>query len=142
MTKKNKVVVGFDLGNDYSQISYCRQDQSMPDTVSLVMGEEQYNIPTLLCKKNDAAGSTAWLIGNEALKTAKEGQGTLVEDLLVLAKNNTSVKVGTDSAAEEALTAEYLLELFVRKALALLSAYIVFEEIGRATCRERVFNLV
>lgn len=51
MTKKNKVVVGFDLGNDYSQISYCRQDQSMPDTVSLVMGEEQYNIPTLLCKK-------------------------------------------------------------------------------------------
>ena len=46
MTKKNKVVVGFDLGNDYAQISYCRQDQSMPDTVSLVMGEEQYNIPT------------------------------------------------------------------------------------------------
>jgi len=38
MTKKNKVVVGFDLGNDYSQISYCRQNQSMPDTVSLVMG--------------------------------------------------------------------------------------------------------
>lgn len=130
MTKKNKVVVGFDLGNDYSQISYCRQDQSMPDTVSLVMGEEQYNIPTLLCKKNDAAGSTAWLIGNEALRTAKEGQGTLVENLLVLAKNNTSVKVGTDSAAEEALTAEYLLELFVRKALALLSAYIVSEDIA------------
>lgn len=39
ITKKNKVVVGFDLGNDYSQISYCRQNQSMPDTISLVMGE-------------------------------------------------------------------------------------------------------
>ncbi len=130
MTKKNKVVVGFDLGNDYSQISYCRQDQSMPDTVSLVMGEEQYNIPTLLCKKKNATGSAAWLIGKEALKTAKEGEGTLVENLLVLAKNNTSVKVGTASAAEEAVTAEELLALFVRKALALLSAYIVSEEIA------------
>lgn len=130
MTKKNKVVVGFDLGNDYSQISYCRQDQSMPDTVSLVMGEEQYNIPTLLCRKKGVTGSAAWLIGKEALKAAKDGEGTLVDNLLVLAKNNTSVKVGTDSAAEEALTAEYLLELFVRKALALLSAYIVSEEIA------------
>ena len=53
MTKKNKVVVGFDLGNDYSHVSYCRQDQSMPDTDSLVMGEEQYNIPTLLCRRTD-----------------------------------------------------------------------------------------
>lgn len=130
MTKKNKVVVGFDLGNDYAQISYCRQDQSMPDTVSLVMGEEQYNIPTLLCRKKGATGSAAWLIGKEALKAAKDGEGTLVDNLLVLAKNNTSVKVGTDSAAEEALTAEYLLELFVRKALALLAAYIVSEEIA------------
>ncbi|MDE7478247.1 MAG: hypothetical protein K2M91_09910 [Lachnospiraceae bacterium] len=129
MTKKNKVVVGFDLGNDYSQISYCRQNQSMPDTVSLVMGEEQYNIPTLLCKKKDADESTAWLIGKEALKTAKEGQGTLVENLVLLAKNNSSVKVGTDSLSEE-LTAEYLLEIFVKKALAILSAYIVTDDIA------------
>ena len=64
------------------------------------------------------------------MKTAKEGEGTLVENLLVLAKNNTSVKVGTASAAEEAVTAEELLALFVRKALALLSAYIVSEEIA------------
>ena len=78
MTKKNRVVVGFDLGNDFSQISYCRQNQSMPDTVSLVMGEEQYNIPTLLCRKNDVEGDAAWLIGNEALNAAKEGQGVVI----------------------------------------------------------------
>ncbi|MDE5823412.1 MAG: hypothetical protein K2H91_01825, partial [Lachnospiraceae bacterium] len=125
ITKKNKVVVGFDLGNDYSQISYCRQNQSMPDTVSLVMGEEQYNIPTLLCRKNDVEGESAWLIGREALKAAKEGQGVLVEDLLRIAKNNVSVKVGTDS-----LSAEYLLEIFVKKALAILYAYIVSDDIA------------
>jgi len=130
MTKKNKVVVGFDLGNDYSQISYCRQNQSMPDTISLVMGEEQYNIPTLLCKKNDVDGDVAWLIGNDALKVAKEGQGVLVKDLLQLAKNNTSVKVGADSLAETEVSAEYLLELFVKKTLALLSAYTVADDIA------------
>ncbi|MDE6220272.1 MAG: hypothetical protein K2G51_07605 [Lachnospiraceae bacterium] len=130
ITKKNKVVVGFDLENDYSQISYCRQNQSMPETVSLVMGEEQYNIPTLLCKKNGVEGEAAWLIGIEALKVAKEGQGVLVEDLVLLAKNNGSVRVGTDSASKDELSAEYLLELFIKKALAILSAYVVTEDIA------------
>ncbi|MCX4296384.1 MAG: DUF5716 family protein [Lachnospiraceae bacterium] len=125
ITKKNKVVVGFDLGNDYSQISYCRQNQSMPDTISLVMGGEQYNIPTLLCKKNDVEENATWLIGKEALKAAKEGQGVLVENLVLLAKDNVSVKVN-----EEELTAEYLLEIFVKKALAMLFAYIVSEDIA------------
>lgn len=130
MTKKNKVVVGFDLENDFSQISYCRQNQSMPDTVSLVMGEEQYNIPTLLCRKNDVEGETAWLIGKEALKAAEEGQGVLVEDLLLLAKNNVSVRVGADTLSGEELSAEYLLGMFVKKALATLSAYIVSDDIA------------
>lgn len=132
MTKKNRVVVGFDLGNDYSQISYCRQNQSMPDTVSLVMGEEQYNIPTLLCRKNDVEGEAAWLIGRDALKVAKEGQGVLVENLLLLAKNNVSVRVGadSDSLSGEELSAEYLLRIFVKKALAILSAYVMSEDIA------------
>lgn len=130
ITKKNRVVVGFDLENDYSQISYCRQNQSMPDTVSLVMGEEQYNIPTLLCRKNDGEGETAWLIGQEARKAAEEGQGELVKDLLLLAKKNDSVRVGTKSLNEEEVSAEYLLEIFVKKALAVLYAYIVSDDIA------------
>ncbi len=130
MTKKNKVVVGFDLGSDFSQISYCRQNQSMPDTVSLVMGEEQYNIPTLLCRRKDAEGDAAWVIGKEALLAAKEGEGVLVRDLLQLAKNNASVRVGTGSLAEEELSAEYLLRMFVKKALATLAAYIVTDDIA------------
>lgn len=128
ITKKNKVVVGFDLGNDYSQLSYCRQNQSMPDTVSLVMGEEQYNIPTVLCRKNDDKGG-AWLIGKEALRAAEEGQGILVENLVLSAKNNARIRLGTDASAEE-LPAEYLLEIFVKKAFALVSAYIVSEDIA------------
>ncbi len=130
ITKKNRVVVGFDLGKEYSQISYCRQNQSMPDTVSLVMGEEQYNIPTLLCRRNDAEGEAAWLIGREALKAAEQGQGVLVKDLLQLVKNNSSVRVGTGLASGGEVSAEYLLEIFVKKALAVLYAYIVSDDIA------------
>lgn len=140
MTKKNKVVVGFDLGNDYSQISYCRQNQSMPDTVSLVMGEEQYNIPTLLCRRKDTGGGVAWLIGNEALKAAQEGQGILVEDLLLHAENNDRVAVGQTASASEEFPADELLGIFVRKALAMLSAYIVTEDIAAVAFTMKEIN--
>lgn len=125
MAKKNKVVIGIDLGNDFSQISYCRRDQSMPDTVSLVMGEEQYNIPTLLCKKAGNEGSAAWSVGKEALKNAKDGQGTLVNDLVLLAQEQGSARVG-----KEDIPAKDLLEIFIRKLFAIVSAYVRVEEIG------------
>jgi len=125
ITKRNKVVIGLDLGSDYSQISYCRRDQSMPDTVSLVMGEEQYNIPTLLCKMPEGEGGTAWSIGKEALKNAKEGQGTLVKNLLYLVQKQRSIKVG----AEE-FSAAYLLEVYIKKLFAVVSAYVRVDEIG------------
>lgn len=125
MAKKNKVVVGFDLGNNYSQVSFCRPDQSMPDTVSLVMGEEQYNIPTLLCRMTGAGENAAWSMGREALKNAGEGQGILVKDLVLLAKAGAGVQVG-----EQEYSGAALMEIFVKKALAILSAYIHTEDIG------------
>lgn len=115
--KANKVVVGFDLGNDYSQVSYCRQDQSMPETVSLVMGEEKYNIATLLSYKPDQKGLAAWSLG-------KEGDELLIGDLLVKAAENTGETVG----AEE-FSAEYLLGIFIKKALMLLISYVKVEDI-------------
>jgi hypothetical protein len=124
-TKKNKVVVGFDFGNSYSQISYCRADQSMPETISLVMGEEQYNIPTLLCRKKCADGSLDWSVGKEALKNSADGEGTLVEDLVLVVKNNVTLKVG-----DEDFTADELLEIFIRKSLGLLNAYTGGDDIG------------
>jgi hypothetical protein len=150
-TKKNKVVVGFDFGNSYSQISYCRADQSMPETISLVMGEEQYNIPTLLCRKKCEDGSFDWSVGNDALKSSAQGQGTLVEDLVLVAKNNVTLKVG-----EEEFSADELLEIFIRKSMGLLSAYTGGDDIGAVAftmrdlttelmdkvraCAERVFK--
>lgn len=140
MAKKNKVVVGFDLGNDYSQISYCRHNQSMPDTVSLVMGEEQYNIPTVLCRRHGADEASAWSVGNEALKNAGEGAGTLVEDLVLLAKNNVSIKISTGGSSEQEFSAEALLEIFVKKTIAILSSYVGTDDIAAIAFTMRDMN--
>jgi hypothetical protein len=122
------VVVGIDFGNSYSQISYCRADQSMPETISLVMGEEQYNIPTLLCRKKCEDGSLDWSVGKEALKNSAEGQGSLVEDLVLVVKNDVTLKVG-----EEEFSADELLEIFIRKLIGLLSAYTGGDDIAAVT---------
>lgn len=117
--KKNKIVAGIDLANDYAQISYCRLDQSMPDTVSQVMGEEQYNIPVVLCRKHqEGSENDIWVMGKDALQMAKEGTGDLVEDLLLLVRNETTAQVG-----DHEYTAEFLMEIFFRKILALMAAY-------------------
>lgn len=111
--RKNKIVIGLDLTNDYVQISYCRLDQSMPDTVSLVMGEEQYNIPAVLCRKHQQEGQEEfWVIGKDALQTAKDGKGDLVEDLLLLVRNNTSAQVG-----DKEYTPRELMEIFFKSCL-------------------------
>lgn len=135
MLRKNKAVVGFDLGNDYSQLSYCRADQSMPDTMSLVMGEEKYNIPTVLCRRHGSDETSAWSVGTEALKDVSDGKGVLVEDLVLLAKNNVSVK-----AEGEDIAADALLAVFIRKTLAVLSLYIRVEDIEAVAFTMRDVN--
>lgn len=133
ITKKNKVVIGFELGNDSSQISLCRLDQSMPDTISLVAGAEEYHIPTVLCRKvlkEEISNGTQtvnglWSMGKEAMQQALDKQGTLVEDLVLLAKNHVKVQVG-----DEEFEAEELLEVFLRKSLLLISSYARIEDVA------------
>lgn len=113
--KKNsgKVIVGYDLGKRVSQISFCAPDGSDAQTVSSVAGTEQYNIPTVLCKRS---GVNQWFYGKEALKYAKEEGGILVEDLLTLAERGEDVVV-----EGEAFDPAALLTLFVKRSLSLLN---------------------
>ena len=129
-----KVVVGYDLGRENAQISYCGLDESEPETVSAVAGGEQYNIPMALCKRK---GVGQWYYGKEAIKFAREGDGILVEDLLTLAQRGEDVLV-----EGEAYDPAALLTLFVKRSLSLLNIRVslsqieafmfTVEEIGRA----------
>lgn len=114
--KKNngkRAVVGYDLGKTASQISFCVLNTDEVETVSSVAGTQQYNIPTVLCKRS---GVNQWFYGKEALKYAREENGILVEDLMTLAERGEEVIVegeGYDPAA--------LLTLFVKRSLSLLN---------------------
>ncbi|MGN0204676.1 MAG: DUF5716 family protein [Coprococcus sp.] len=69
---KQKLIVGYDLCSDYSQISYYNREKMEPDSVSL---DGQMQIPTVLCR---VFADSQWLVGDEALTAAKEGKGALV----------------------------------------------------------------
>lgn len=121
--KKNssKVIVGYDLGKVVSQISYCQPDGTQAETVSCVAGTEQYNIPTVLCKRK---GVNQWFYGKEALKYAASGEGILVEELLVLAERGEDVIV-----EEESYDPVALLTLFVKRSLTLLNMQVSLNKI-------------
>lgn len=121
LVKKNKVVLGIDLRNDHTQLTYCRADQSMPETISLVNGEEQYNIPTVLCRNQE---QHQWYYGKDALQKAQAGEGILVEDLVLLAHNGSVVSVG-----EIEFSIEELMEIFLKKCLGLVSAFVKIQDI-------------
>lgn len=116
-----KVAIGYDLGKTASQISFCALNAKEVETVSSVAGTEQYNIPTVLCKRS---GVNQWFYGKEALKYAKEENGVLVEDLLTLAERGEEVIVEGESYDPAAL-----LTLYVKRSLSLLNMRISLDQI-------------
>ncbi len=106
-------VLGFDLGEETSQISFMRPDEKEPSTLSLLAGKEQYNIPTILYKRH---GVAQWFYGKEAQKQPDDGQGTKITNLLQAARKEEEITV--EDVSYDPVT---LLTLFVKRALSLLS---------------------
>ena len=117
---RGKAVVGFDLGNTYSQISYMYLDENEPQTISLVTGTEQYNIPTVLSKRSHVG---QWYYGKEALKSVENGC-ILVDDLFYKAVRGEEVLV-----EDEFYDPVALLTLFVKRALSLLNMSVATKDI-------------
>ena len=108
-----RFVLGYDLGEKVSQISYLASDADMPETLSVLAGSELYNIPTMLCKRRDV---NQWFYGKEAVRHIEDGDGIPVENLLASAKDGKPVMVGDTEYDPIAL-----LTLFVKRSLSLLS---------------------
>lgn len=108
-----KLIVGYDLGDDYSQISYCIADGDV-ETLSSVAGAENFNIPTVLCKREQV---NQWFYGKEALRYADENRGILVKDLLRLAVEGEEIQIEGKTFDPVAL-----LTLFVKRSLGMLAA--------------------
>lgn len=55
--KQEEFYIGIDLGDHWTQISYCRPGMQEPETISVVAGEERYRIPTTPYKKSLSMGN-------------------------------------------------------------------------------------
>lgn len=124
-----KWILGYHLGNEFCQISYCAFGTGEAETLSQVAGTQNYSIPAALCKKT---GANQWFYGKEALRCAEEQKGILVRDLLAQALDGEPVVIEGESFHPAAL-----LTLFVKRSLSLFSQVGPQEKIGAVmiTCR-------
>lgn len=118
----DRVIVGYDLGNRFSQISFSLSGTGEVETLSQVAGTEHYNIPTALCKRS---GVNQWFYGKEAVRQSEERQGILVENLLELALDGEPVLIDGESFEPAALLA-----LFFKRSLGMISQVASTEKIG------------
>lgn len=126
-----KVIVGYDLGNKYAQIScYVTGSEEEIRTLSSVAGSSVYTIPLALSKRQ---GVNQWFYGSEAIRYAGEEEGILVENFLKLARDGEPVQI--DGAPIDPVA---LLTLFLKRSLGLLSQVTNTERIGALmiTCEE------
>lgn len=130
LLKNDKLIVGYDLGNRFSQISYAVSADGEVETLSQVAGEQMYNVPTVLCKRT---GVNQWFYGKEALRNAAEGQGILVENLVELALDGEPIPIEEDSYDPVSL-----LTLFFKRSLGMLSQAGTSEKLGALmiTCEQ------
>ncbi|MBE5848958.1 MAG: hypothetical protein E7298_02165 [Lachnospiraceae bacterium] len=108
-----KYIIGYDLGDSMSQISYFEINNSAPETVASDAEEERLGIPTVLSKRK---GVAQWDFGNAAIRVSQNGTATLVDHLMSFAGAGAKIEI-----EGEAYDATDLLILFVRRSLNLLS---------------------
>ncbi len=118
---KGSVLVGYDLGEKYSQISYCVYGQEEATTIATVVGTKQYNIPTMLCKRE---GVNQWFYGKDAVKNMDEEGMFPVEGLLGLARKGDAIELDGESYDPVAL-----LTLFLKRSMTLMNFIATVEKI-------------
>lgn len=128
-----RFVLGYDLGEKVSQISFLASDADMPETLSVLAGSELYNIPTILCKRKDV---NQWFYGKEAVRHIEDGDGIPVRDLLASAKLGLSVVVGDTEYDPIAL-----LTLFIKRSLSLLSMELSMNDVDAVMFTTRSLDM-
>ena len=116
-----RFVLGYDLGDKVSQISFLGSDADMPETLSVLAGAELYNIPTVLCKRKDV---NQWYFGKEAVRHIEDDDVIPVYNLVSAARDGKPVTVGDSEYDPTAL-----LTLFVKRSLSLLAMELTLEKV-------------
>ena len=92
------LMLGIDLCDDYSQISYFNTQVMDAASVGITDEENSCLIPSVVCKQR---GKDAWFIGEEAYVCALRGEGTMVDKpIKMLSKSGTATIEGVKYTAE------------------------------------------
>ncbi len=133
---QQKYLVGIDLRDDFCQISYMENPGHSiprePVTFSYVEGQEQFNIPTALCK---ATGLNKWFAGQEANTVAGDGGGTFIPKVLSLALKGEPVMI--EGAEYDPIA---LLSLYLSRCLGMMEEHVKLTEIAAITITTRTLT--
>ena len=77
--------LGIDISARSTVLSIYKSNMDEPATVSTILGEENYSIPTVLAKRY---GMGQWFFGDEAISKSRTKEAMLVDDLYTLALKN------------------------------------------------------
>ncbi len=121
MDNSTRYVVGYDLNDLLTQISYFELNNDDPKTLVSDGENERLGIPTVLCKRKKV---NQWSFGTEATRLIMNDEGAEVNKLLTLALRSGSITIDG-----EEFNGIDLLILFMRKSLDLLSVYVAVDQI-------------
>ena len=101
--------LGIDISARSTVISIYKSNMDEPATVSTILGEENYSIPTVLAKRY---GMGQWFFGDEAISKSRTKEAMLVDDLYTLALRNEEVFIDGESFQARELMVIYFNKLF------------------------------
>ncbi len=130
MENQRKLIVGYDLCEDFSQISCFSYKTYEPIPIGPKDEEDNFLIPTVLCIHHE---TKLWSYGSEASACAGAGNGILVDNLIGRLKTSEKTEIYGQSFDGIAL-----MEKFLRKSLTLIKNYFPTEPISKlvVTLRE------
>lgn len=123
MDTPRKLFIGYDLCEDFTQISCYSYKTAQPVPIGARDEDVLNQIPTVLCVKED---TKQWLYGEEALACGAEGKGVVVEQLLEKLVQGAEVQI-----YEQDFSPVVLLEKYLRKTLMLVKQYFPAEQITK-----------
>ena len=109
MSNSSGAYLGIDISAKSTVISIYKSNMDEPATVSTVLGEENYSIPTVLAKR---IGMGQWYFGDEAITKVRVKEAVLVEDLFNQALKSNQLFVDGETFEAKDLMVIYFNKLF------------------------------
>ena len=109
MNETKGAYLGLDINSKNTVLSIYKSNMDEPTTVSTVLGEENYAIPTVLAKR---IGMGQWFFGDEAILKARVKEAVLIEDLFNRALRNEEIFVDSETYLARDLLVIFFNKLF------------------------------